>query len=79
MKEKRVTQCKCPGCTNKLTANKSKYCSNRCKQAVKYAVQTGRLCAACHQPNKPEQLPNGKFRKFCRREACTATRIEAVI
>ncbi len=56
MSERRT---ECVWCGTGLAGNQTLYCSNACKQAVKYAVSKGEWCTVCHKPMKPRPKMGG--------------------
>lgn len=63
-------KCIAIGCDESLGPNQTKYCSNRCKQAVKYAVNHGRQCAKCGKEIKKPVPVLGGYKRTCHRKAC---------
>ena len=71
-------KCMALNCDETLPPDRPKYCSNRCKQAVKYAVKTGRQCKQCGSViTKPKPVMGG-FNQYCRRTAACREKHDAV-
>jgi hypothetical protein len=65
--------CHALDCDKEVEAPKRKYCDNKCKQTVKYAVKMGRQCTVCQkQIKKPKPIVGG-MDPVCFRKACRAT------
>ena len=64
-----MSKCKAIGCDEELTGRKVDYCSNRCKQKVKYAIKTGRQCRVCRKEIKRPVPVLGGFRETCGRHS----------
>ena len=60
----------CVICSKQLGGSQRIFCSNRCKQAEKYARKCGRICAACHKPIKKPVPVVGGFSQQCDRKRC---------
>jgi len=67
-------KCKAMDCDNELQGRATRFCSNRCKQAVKYQVAKGRQCKACLKPIKKPVPVLGGFSPYCDRKRCEASR-----
>jgi len=67
-------KCKALKCETELTGSQRDYCSGRCKQAVKYAVKTGRQCKSCWKPTKPTPAMGG-YTHLCERKRCIKGRV----
>ena len=61
-------------CEKALKGSERLYCSNACKQAVKYAEARGRQCKACHKDIKKPVPVIGGYSNVCQRKRCIKER-----
>jgi hypothetical protein len=71
MKAEQPKVCIAERCDETLEGRQSMYCSHRCKQAVKYAIKTGRQCRNCGRLISKPVPTLGGYNKYCKRtKAC---------
>lgn len=69
-----MSKCGAIDCDAELGGRQSRFCSNRCKQAVKYAVSKGEQCKACLKPIRKPIPVLGGFSQYCDRKRCIKER-----
>ena len=69
-----MSKCKSINCDKELEGGQRNYCSNRCKQAVKNAINRGKQCKNCFRPiSKPTPVLGG-YEEYCSRRGCEKMR-----
>ncbi len=63
-------KCVAINCDEELSGSQRLYCSHRCKQAVKYAVKTGRQCRECYMPIAEPVPVMGGYADLCGATKC---------
>ena len=65
----------CVSCGTKLDGRQQDYCSNTCKQRMKYLFAKGQACRACKKPMKPVPVMGG-YEPLCDRVRCVKARVK---